>query len=827
MRSVFSRYFWIPTAIAGLLAAVVVGAVGLVVYVLPGLPSVSQLKQQPYQVPLRIFTADGVMIGEFGEKRSDPLPSQEIPAIIKQAVVAAEDDRFYEHPGVDYQGLLRAFWILATTGEATQGGSTITMQVARNFFLDRERTFWRKLREVLLAFKIERELGKDEILALYLNHNYLGNRAYGVAAASRLYFNKDIRELPLEGVATLVGLYKAPSKYNPLVNPERARQRRDYVIRRMEQLGFVTREEAERALAKPIRTETYVFRSSLEADYVAEMVRNHLYQQYGEEAYTRGLVVTTTIDSRLQAAANKTLRKHLLDFDKRQGFRGAEAHEDLGARRSHAELDALLGSYPNVPGLRAGVVLNVSKSSAVVYLGQGKSVNLTESDMDWVEKGYKETIKVDGEEEKTIRHHGSLKPGDIVRVAASGEGWRISQVPEINGALVSISTEDGRIFSLVGGYDYALSPFNRAVQAARQPGSSFKPFIFSAALAKGMTPASVIVDEAFTHTDPVTGKVWKPENINGKFYGPTRLREALAHSRNLVSVKLLDKIGVKYTLRHVEKFHMTNRQLPADLSLSLGTGELTPLELSAGYAVFANGGFRVEPYYIARIEDHRGNEVYRHKPLLACGEDCDHLIKTASGSHPGADITGGRKAERAIEDWNAYQMVSMMQDVIRIGTGTGAKALGRKDIAGKTGTTDENKDVWFSGFTPEVVTTVWMGFDQRKPLGEKATGGHVAVPVWVDYMRTALQGKPEREWKPPKGMVTVKIDAKTGYRLAEGSSGGVFETLREKNLSAILQGSYSSNRDRSSDEAVYSSSSSGSVTAPAPRRRLEIPEQIF
>ncbi|MGF1642414.1 MAG: penicillin-binding protein 1A [Thiotrichales bacterium] len=794
MRSVFSRYFWILSFVSGVFGGVTFAAAGLLVYVLPGLPSVIELKEQPYQVPMRVFTADGVLIGEFGERRSNPLPSSAIPMLIKNAVVAAEDDRFYSHPGVDYQGLMRALWVLVRTGEASQGGSTITMQVARNFFLDRERTFWRKLREVLLAFKIERELGKDEILTLYLNDHYLGNRAYGVSAAARMYYNRNVDELSLDQVATLVGLYKAPSKFNPLVNPERARQRRDYVVRRMAALGFVTEEAATTALAAPMRAETYASSVSSVADYVAEMVRHQLYRQYGEEAYTRGLSVTTTIDSKLQAEANKTLRKHLLAYERRYPWRGVEAQVTLPKNTTSDALDTVLENYPTYGELRAGVVLRASNDSAEVYAGGGRRINLASADLRWASRPAASNARA------------GLKGGDIVRLTVtSGDSWRLSQLPEVNGALVSISAKDGRVTALVGGFDYAMSPFNRVTQAERQPGSSFKPFIYSAALAKGLSPASIFKDEPFSHTDPETGKVWKPENYTGRYYGPTRLREALKHSRNLVSVRLLEKIGVKYALNHIDRFKMTTRPFPSDLSLSLGSGVVTPLELTSGFAVFANGGYRVEPYFISRIEDHQGNRVYSHVPHVACESDCEDS---------GADSI---PAERVIEDWNAYQMVSMMQDVIRSGTGDAAKSLKRKDIAGKTGTTNANMDVWFAGFNRSIVTTVWMGYDQLRPLGDKETGGHLAAPTWVEYMRAALRDSPEREWKIPKGLVTVRIDSKSGLRLPEGSSGGVFETLRENRLPRIGTASASSSSPTFTEPGVYVE----------PVRRFDLPEQIF
>ncbi|MGV6858021.1 MAG: penicillin-binding protein 1A [bacterium] len=783
MRLLAGFFKWILLLLGGgFLAALIFGA-GVVMYFLPELPDVEELRQVHYQVPLRVLATDGSLIAEFGEKRRIPLAIGEIPEHLKQAVISAEDDRFYEHPGVDYQGILRAAINLATTGTRTQGGSTITMQVARNFFLDRERTYTRKLREILLALKIEKALSKDEILALYLNRNYMGNRAYGVGAAAYLYYGKSVDELSLAEIAMLAGLYKAPSKYNPLANAERSRLRRNYVLRRMHEQGYISTTEMEAAQQAPVTATLHGPKIDLEAHYVAEMVRSYLYKQYGDELYGLGLTVKTTIAPALQVAAEKALSGEILAYDRRHGYRGPEAHHVLPRGLETEALDAILAGYKAYSGLRPALVVSTEMPNATLYLGKGKWVDLPFEGVKWARAYVDENTRG-----KKLKSFSSVfKPGDIVRVIQKESKWELSQLPKVGGALVSISPEDGRILALQGGFDYFYSRFNRVTQAARQPGSNFKPFVYSSALAKGFTPASTFNDAPVVFYDENLGRDWRPENYSQKFYGPTRMRVALANSRNLVSIRLLRKVGIRSAIRHIEKFEMTNRPYPKNLSLSLGTGELTPIELVSGYAVFANGGYRVEPYFISSIQDATGKTIYEHKAATVCKGECPGVVK----------------AEQVIDPRNAYQMVSMMRDVIARGTGRRARALKRSYIAGKTGTTNEQRDAWFSGFTRDIVTTVWMGFDEPRPLGKRETGGKLALPPWIEYMKVALEGKKDRPWEKPEGMVTVKIDPETGLRARPGNQKAVLETFR---------------REFVPDEESAVASSTGEV---------QVPEQLF
>ncbi|HHJ18347.1 MAG TPA: PBP1A family penicillin-binding protein, partial [Gammaproteobacteria bacterium] len=681
----------------------------------------------------------------------------------------------------------------------------ITMQVARNFFLNREKTLWRKLREMLLAFQIEKKLSKDEILALYLNQNYMGNRAYGVGAAAKTYYGKEVGQLSLAQIAMLAGLYKAPSKFNPVVNPERAKLRRNYVLRRMQEQGYLSPQEVEHARAETLTARIHAPRPMVSASYVAEMVRANLFKTYGESVYTSGLQVTTTIDPDKQQAANAAIRKALLAYDQRHGYRGAEKHYDL-ASASQKKRAALLENHPAFGGLKAALVTSVDARHAVLYLGPDEAdVTLGLAEMAWA----RPYISEDKRGPKPRKVNQVVQPGDIVRIVRTEKGWRLSQLPLVGGALVSLSPKDGSIRALVGGFDYFYSRFNRAIQAIRQPGSAFKPFIYSAALAKGFTPASVFNDAPVVDDTLIAGemKTWRPENYSGRFYGPTRMRLALAKSRNLVSIRILRKVGIRYTLKHIKKFAMSSREMPADLSLSLGTLGLSPLELASGYAVLANQGYRVEPYLIQQIRDRDGQLIYEHFPEVACNKDCASLISPeALNENPRQSRQGKRlgiPATRVLARENAYQVTSMMQDVIRMGTGTRALKLGRKDLAGKTGTTNDQKDAWFSGFNHDLVTTVWIGFDQLKPLGRKETGGKLALPAWVDYMKVALQHSPDRQWKAPPGMVSVKIDAETGLKAGAGTRKFAFEVFRSGHVP---------------DE---------DLATLAPIKGVEVPEQIF
>jgi penicillin-binding protein 1A len=779
------------------LGLVTVGAItvlGAYLYFEPGLPSVGSLKNIQLQTPLRVYTRDGGLIAQFGEKRREPLNLDEVPPLMRKAFLAAEDDRFFHHPGVDYHGLLRAAWQLLRTGEKEQGGSTITMQLARNFFLTSERTYERKLKEIFLALKMEQELSKRELLELYLNMIYLGNHAYGVAAAAEVYYGVDIGKLKLDQVAMIAGLPKAPSRDNPIADPRRAVERRDYVLGRMRELDFISKKAYRVALAQPVTEERlHNPNVAVDAPYVAEMVRAEMVTHFGASAYTGGYKVYTTVTAKMQRAARVALNRGLMAYDQRHGYRGPEGRIDPKQLASNAARDAALAKYSPVGGLRPGLVVEVKDKRAEVYLRGNQRIELGWNALSWARPYINENSR--GPEPSTARD--VVSSGDIVRVIWDEEGeWRLSQVPAISGALVSLDPNDGSIAALVGGFDFEHSSFNRAVQAQRQPGSAFKPFIYSAALENGFTPASIINDAPVVFDSAGLESVWRPENYGGTFYGPTRMREALAQSRNMVSIRLLNSIGLHAAIEHIVKFGFDPQRLPLNLSLALGSGAVSPLELASGYAVFANGGFRIEPYLIERIEQHDGDVIYEAKPAVVCHDPCQTRetlpnVAAVSGQTSNVFTTrdvkeASRKlrrrlpepAPRVITAANDYQMVSMMKDVVRSGTGMKAAVLQRSDLAGKTGTTNKLNDAWFSGYTPDLVTTVWLGFDAPRSLGEGEVGGVAALPVWIDFMRVALKGRPEHSLPQPEGMVTVRIDPDTGLLASANSDDGIFETFQ-------------------------------------------------
>jgi penicillin-binding protein 1A len=761
-------------------------------YIAPQLPPIERLKDVQLQVPLRVFSSDGELIAEFGEQHRTPIRYENLPPLVVNAILATEDDRFFEHPGVDYQGLLRAGMELVRTGEKRQGGSTITMQVARNFFLSSEKTYLRKLTEIFLALKIERHLSKQEILELYLNKIYFGHRAYGIAAAAQVYYGVKIDELTLPQIAMIAGLPKAPSTNNPVSNPERAMERRNYVLGRMYVLGFIDAEQYRRALEEPDSASLHKAAVSVEAPYVAEMVRAYMVERFGDDAYVAGFRVVTTLVSDRQAAANAALRSGLLAYDRRHGYRGIIRHTEPDPDASEDTLQSLLAGIESVGGLLPALVTDVEEKSASVYVATQGRAQLDWEALSWA-RAYR-SVNSRGPELDTAGE--LLKAGDLIYVERLPDGgWRLAQLPEVSGALVSINPRDGAIVALVGGFDFYRSKFNRAVQARRQPGSSFKPFIYSAALAKGYTVASLFNDAPVVFNDPSLETTWRPENYSGKFYGPTRMREALTHSRNLVSIRLLQAIGPGYAADYVRRFGFTPDQIPRELSLALGSGSATPLEMARAYGVWANGGFYVEPFFIREIRDTENNAVFEANPSLACPE-CEQtqapeplLAETASAafnapeqSEQGANTDEAQEpepvlAERVVDATNVYLMTSMMQDVVRRGTARRAMELGRNDLAGKTGTTNDQRDAWFCGFNGELVTTVWVGLDRVQPLGNGETGGRAALPIWIDYMRDALREVPETVLQQPPGLVTVRIDPKTGLRLPSGQAGGVFEAF--------------------------------------------------
>ena len=772
------RLLGILVLLAVLAAALATG--GTYWYLAPKLPSAEALRDVRLQVPLRVYTREGKLLAEFGEKRRKPLRLDEVPERLVQAILAGEDDRFFEHPGVDWQGLTRAVLYLVRTGEKGPGGSTITMQVARNFFLSREKTYIRKLNEILLALKIEREFTKDEILELYVNKIFLGQRAYGVGAAAQVYYGVPVTELTLPQLAMIAGLPKAPSRFNPVANPKQAVVRRNYVLRRMLELDYIAQDEHDAARDAPVSARVHGLAIEVEAPYVAEMVRAHMEETYGDDVYTAGYKVYTTLDGKLQGAADAALRQALLEYDARHGYRGSERHVTSGEEVT--SLQKALEDIADVGGLVPAVVTSVDKRNVAAWARNVGAVEIGFESMEWARPYIDENRR--GDEPKGA--DAVLKAGDVIRVRPAENGWTFAQLPDVEGALVSLDPNDGSIVALTGGFDFYRSKFNRATQAERQPGSSFKPFIYSAALEHGYTPASIINDAPVVFEDPSLKSAWRPENYGGKFFGPTPLRTALYKSRNLVSIRLLRDIGIDFALEHIARFGIDVESLPRGLSLALGSGVLTPLELATGYSVLANGGYAVEPYFIDRVLDGDDTLLFAADPLVVCRDCDDEEAMTVSASTPPADGEGAgaalsaeagadsgtgsptglpgseRRAPRAIDARNAWLMYSLMRDVIRRGTGRKARVLERDDLAGKTGTTNDQYDAWFSGFSPDLVATAWIGFDEFRPLGQRETGARAALPMWIAYMKEALEGVRPKETQPPEGVVTVRIDPATG-----------------------------------------------------------------
>ena len=757
----------------------------------PQLPEVESLRDVKLQTPLKVYSREGLLIGLFGEKRRIPLRFQEIPPPMIDAFLAAEDDRFFEHPGVDYQGLLRAGINLVLTGQKAQGGSTITMQLARNFFLTPERTYTRKIKEILLALRIEETLSKHEILELYLNKIYLGQRAYGVGAAAEVYFGKKVDELSVDQVALIAGLPKAPSRFNPITNIDRATIRRDYVLGRMNKLDMIDDEEYQLAISTPVEAKRYATKIEVDAPYIGEMVRSKMLDMYGEDAYSAGYHVYTTVEAGKQRAAVDAVKSGILAYDLRHGYRGPEGSIPVDKLTDTDVVADLVDKMPNVGGLFPGVVTSVAEQSAIVSLAK-EIIQLDFNSVKWARKF--KTQNSQGAAPKTVSD--VLNPGDIIRVADSAKGWQLRQIPRVSSALVSLRSEDGAIAALTGGFDYYSSKFNRAIQAKRQPGSSFKPFIYSAALNAGFTPASIINDAPVVFEDRVTEDSWRPHNYSGKFFGPTRLRVALTKSRNMVSIRLLRDIGRKIAREHAGKFGFDVEKLPKDLTLALGSGAVTPIRLANAYSVFANGGYKVEPYFIERIEGPDNEVLFTENPLRVCDDECarlaadismhsEELAELGLGESIGSENIELRQAPRVISESNAYQMDSMLKDVIKLGTGKRALVLNRNDIVGKTGTTNDQHDAWFAGYHPNIATVVWLGFDEHKPLGRGEVGGVAALPIWIDFMRVALQGEPNIERTLPEDMVMLKINPDTGLIVDQESELGVNEVFHMDQIPGI------------------------------------------
>ncbi len=720
------------------------------------LPDPQTLREVEFQTPLEIYSHDGQLLASFGDKKRIPVTIDQVPETMIQAFLAAEDARFYQHPGVDIQGLARAAWELIRTGHKRQGGSTITMQVARNFFLSPEKTYERKLKEILLALKIERRLTKAEILELYLNKIYLGHHAYGVAAAAQIYYGKPLDRLDLAQTAMIAGLPKAPSRFNPVSNPQRARQRRDYVLKRMYELGFIDEQQYRQATARPITAALHNPAQQIEAPYAAEWIREQLYRRYGEEIYTRGYRVISTIDLRKQRAAEAAVHHALHAYDERHGYRGPEDHIEphLPLERQLERLRRIKPIGATVPALV--LAIDEAARSARLLLADGDRMDLPWDGIRWARKA------LPGDRLGAAPHRVDdvLQPGDVIRIRRDRQGhWRLAQIPQVQGALLSLDSRDGAVRAMVGGYDFSLSKFNRTVQSQRQPGSGFKPVLYTAALEAGYTLASVINDAPIVYRDGEMA--WRPENYSGKFYGPTRLRVALRHSRNLVSVRLLQSVGLDRVIQTALKFGFRPEQLPRTPTLALGSGSASLWDMGRLYAVFANGGYRIEPYLIERIERRDGTVLRRARPLKAC-DLCPN------------------SAPRILEPRIHYLMHSLLQDVIQRGTAVKARRLGRHDLAGKTGTTNDQRDAWFNGYAPPLVAITWVGFDSVKPLGRGETGSRAALPMWIEYMRVVLKDLPETAFPRPAGLVTARIDPYTGYR--SHSRGAIGEIFREEFL---------------------------------------------
>jgi penicillin-binding protein 1A len=822
------RWLIIALLVSSLLAFSAVGITYLVLA--PDLPDVETLRDVQLQVPLRVFSEDGKLLGIFGEKRRIPVTISQVPDQLKNAFLAGEDARFYVHPGVDYQGISRAAWSLLTTGEKTIGGSTITQQLARNFFLTTEKTFTRKIKEIFLALKIERQLEKDQILELYMNKIFLGYRAYGVGAAAEVYYGKSTAQLSLAQSAMIAALPKAPSRINPINSPERAVERRNYVLNRMRELEYITQAEFEAAEKEPDRAFYHGAIAEISAPYVAEMVRVEALRLLGSKAYTGGYEVMTTINSRLQTAANLAVDKGLEEYDQRHGFRGAEAHIDLADKLRTEDWNEALAPYRPLAGLEPGLVLEVEEDLALVYLRNGQTIALGLEEMTWAASFIDRDRK--GRSPKSVSE--IMMPGDIIRTRLHDDGaWKLSQLPEVEAALVSLDPRTGDILALVGGSDFTRSKYNRVIQGRRQPGSSFKPFIYSAALEKGFTVASLVNDAPIVFEDEELERTWKPQNFSQKFYGPTRLREAMVNSRNLVSIRLLRSIGIEYAREHITSFGFEREELPANLSMALGSASLTPLSMARGYASFANGGYLIKPQFIRKISDASRRVVYETRPLELC-DDCSDIsqievieeedapdepefrpLKITSGEKERKESKGSLEerikaesqdspyAERAVSPQNAYLIRSMMMDVVRRGTGVRAMQLGRRDLAGKTGTTNEQRDAWFSGYNDHLVTSVWVGFDNHEPLGKRELGGRAALPVWMEYMAVALEGVEDSPPIMPEGLAQARIDPETGLLARLDHQEAIMEIFQAGRLPPMQESPQATDREISPEEDPY------------------------
>ena len=775
-------------SIVAVFCGLLLGLSGAYLYLSPGLPSVEALRSIQLQIPLRVYSSDNKLIAEFGEMRRTPIRFADIPPNFINALLSAEDDNFANHYGVDPSSLMRAATQLVKSGHIQSGGSTITMQVAKNFFLTSERSFSRKTTEILLALQIERQLTKDEILELYVNKIYLGNRAYGIEAAAQVYYGKSIRDVSLAQMAMIAGLPKAPSRFNPLANPARSKERRDWILGRMYKLGKITEADYTAAINEPLNASYHVPTPEVNAPYIAEMARAEMVGRYGSDAYTEGFRVTTTVPSNLQEMANTALHEGLMTYDQRHGYRGPESRLPGKTREAWA---SELTKQRTISSLEPAIVTQVDKNGLQVLTRTGEE-HVAWDTMKWA----RPFLNTNSMGANPRQPSDVAAVGDLVRVQRQKDNsLKFSQIPQAQGALVSLDPQNGAIRSLVGGFAFEQSNYNRAMQAKRQPGSSFKPFVYSAALDSGYTAATLVNDAPIVFVDEYLDKVWRPKNDTNTFLGPIRLREALYKSRNLVSIRLLQAMGVGKTIDYITRFGFNKQDLPPNLSLALGTATLTPMEIATGWSTFANGGYKISPYIIDKIESRNGDTLFVANPptVPQGGSATDGIAAPSTESFtvnaaPVAGEAAGNPAvpqapavaERIVDGRTTYILNSMLQDVIKLGTGRRALAMGRSDIAGKTGTTNESKDAWFSGYNADYVTTVWTGFDQPESLGRREFGGTVALPIWMNYMSAALKDKPPHVQPEPEGLLSLRVDPVSGRAATPSTPGAYFELFKSE-----------------------------------------------
>lgn len=744
------------------------------------LPDIQQLRNVEYQIPLSVYSRDQHLLAQFGTKKRKPVDIDAIPRQLANAFIVAEDNKFYAHNGVDYKGLLRAAVHLILSGEKKQGGSTITMQVTRNFFLTREKTYIRKLKEIILALRIEQSYSKDHIMELYLNKIYLGHRSYGVIAAALTYYNRELAELSLAQFAMLAGLPKAPSLYNPVTNPTRALQRRNYILQKMFKLNYIDQLEFERAINAPISATIHGSQLNTPAPYIAEMVRQEVVKRYGEKAFTAGLKVYTTIDSELQVAATRALRSALHDYDQRHGYRSLPHLNKTQAERA---------DFSTIGDTKSAHVIALNAHAAIAQLADNSLISIAFEQMKWARKFKSPNSRG----AKLTSIHELLKRHDLIKVRQLADGrWSLSQLPDAEAAFVALNSHDGAILALAGGFDFFHNKYNRVIQSKRQPGSGFKPIIYTAALEGGFTVADLINDAPVVVDNPTQESEWRPENYSKKFFGMTPLRTALRQSRNLISIRLLRTLGLKKVTDTALRFGFKQQQLPKGLSLALGSGYANPLQMATVFSVFDNGGFLIKPYFIERIEDSKGTVLFRASPpivaptyvahaasQIAALDDADYTSSAVAAADYASN--SNHFAPRIISARTNFLMNSLLRDVVQRGTARKALVLKRTDLAGKTGTTNEQRDAWFNGYGAGIAASAWLGFDTAKPLGRNETGGKAALPIWIDFMKTALKNKPEQALEPPRGISQVYIDPKTGKRALHGGE-GIWEFFKDENI---------------------------------------------